>query len=135
MKKSFRHEATPSESHQRSPAAFAHTMFVIASTCGGNAMALMDRRNRSGRRPIKTSCVRFNHLRQLQLDLNFQEEKMNRGWRFELADADAILLYRRYVLHGYVSMPDLLSKSMQLDWRGLMSAEAFDDALKTKSPT
>jgi hypothetical protein len=82
---------------------------------------------------VKTSSVSFGQLRHLLLDLHFNELHTDSFWRFEHSKSGAVFLFRPYHLDEYVSLPDLTSARTHLDWRGLLSAEAFDDSL-TKTP-
>jgi hypothetical protein len=82
---------------------------------------------------MKTSTVSFAQLRRLLLSLHFTEARKEKGWRFEHPESDAIFLFRPYKNNEKISMADLMGTRMQLDWRGLLSAEAFDSSL-TKTP-
>ncbi len=82
---------------------------------------------------MKTSSIDFAELRRLLLDLGFTETRNNAGWRFEHPASGAVFLFRPYSVGEKVSMPDLVSTRMHLDWRGLLSAAAFDDSF-AKTP-
>jgi hypothetical protein len=82
---------------------------------------------------MKTSHVTFSELRRLLLDLGFSESRPKGFWRFEHSASGAVLLFRPYTEEEDVSISDLGSARMHLDWRGLVSANAFDDSL-TKRP-
>ncbi len=82
---------------------------------------------------MKTSSVGFDHLRRLLLDLHFTESRKDAFWRFEHAESDTVFLFRPYGLNDNVAMQDLAATRTHLDWRGLLSAHAFDDFL-TKTP-
>lgn len=71
-------------------------------------------------------------------DVRFQikatdKVKRTAGWRFEHSASGTLFLFRPYSLVDKVSMPDLVSTRMHLDWRGLLSASAFDDSF-AKTP-
>jgi hypothetical protein len=83
--------------------------------------------------PMKTSSVGFAQLRRLLLDLHFTESKKDAYWRFEHADSDTVFLFRPYAPDDNVTMQDLAATRKHLDWRGLLSATAFDD-FPTKTP-
>ena len=55
------------------------------------------------------------------------------SWRFEHAESGAVFLYRPYSMDEKVTLPDLISTRTQLEWRGLLQGQAFDDSL-TKTP-
>jgi hypothetical protein len=82
---------------------------------------------------MKTSSVSFSDLRRLLLDLHFTERSTETYWRFEHAKSGTIFLFRPYAPDDNVTMPDLATTRMQLDWRGLLAADEFDDSL-TKTP-
>ena len=48
---------------------------------------------------------------------------------FYHADADALFAFRMYRPQDVVSMVDLIDVRKQVDWRGLLSEDAFDAAL------
>jgi hypothetical protein len=83
--------------------------------------------------PMKTSSVRFAQLRRLLLDLQFTESRTEAYWRFAHAESDTLFLFRRYAPDDHVTMQDLATARTHLDWRGLLSGEAFEDSL-TKTP-
>lgn len=82
---------------------------------------------------MKTSTVSFADLRRLLLSLGFKESRPNDYWRFEHSASGADFLFRPYSEEDNVSVPDLASARMHLDWRGLLSKDVFDDLL-TKTP-
>ena len=82
---------------------------------------------------MKTSSVSFAQLRRLLLDLQFEEIRGDDYWRFEHSESGAVLLFRKYEPDVHVSVQDLASARTHLDWRGLLSSDAFDDSL-TKTP-
>jgi hypothetical protein len=82
---------------------------------------------------MRTSSVSFAQLRRLLRDLHFTETRTDSFWRFEHPASDTVLLFRPYASDDNVTVPDLASTRTHLDWRGLLSAHAFDDLL-TKTP-
>jgi hypothetical protein len=82
---------------------------------------------------MKTSSVSFADLRRLLLSLGFTESRTKDFWHFEHSASGAGFLFRPYSAEDHVSMPNLASTRMHLDWRGLLSKDAFDDLL-TKTP-
>jgi hypothetical protein len=82
---------------------------------------------------MKTSSVRFAQLRRLLLELDFTESRKDAFWRFEHPASGTVFLFRPYTPDDHVNVPDLASTRTHLDWRGLLSAPAFDDSL-TKTP-
>jgi len=82
---------------------------------------------------MKTSSVSFGQLRRLLLDLHFIETRKDAFYRFEHPGSDTILLFRPYTPDDNVTMQDLATTRTHLDWRGLLSAHAFDDSL-TRTP-
>ncbi len=82
---------------------------------------------------MKTSTIQFDELQRLLRDLGFSEIREAAGWRFEHRASGTLFLFRPYSLVDKVSMPDLVSTRMHLDWRGLLSASAFDDSF-AKTP-
>ncbi len=82
---------------------------------------------------MKTSSVSFGQLRRLLLDLRFAETRVDTCRRFEHPESDTVFVFRPYAPDDNVTMLDLASTRTHLDWRGLLSAVAFDDSL-TKTP-
>jgi len=83
--------------------------------------------------PMKTSKISFSRLRQFLAGLGFKEVEQKPYWRFEHAPSETIFIFRPYRLREKVNMPDLFIVKSQLDWRGLVAADAFDDSLQ-KTP-
>jgi hypothetical protein len=82
------------------------------------------------------SDVPFATMRKLLLDLGFVEKAVSGvadnhvpTLVFGHADSDTIFLFRAYRPQDKVSLADLGGVRFQLDWRGLLSREAFDAAL------
>lgn len=79
---------------------------------------------------IARSTVTFAELRQLLVDLGFTVSKRGKFWLFEHLPSETILPYRPYRLRERVTLRDVNSTRFQLDWRGVLAPEAFDDRLK-----
>ena len=82
------------------------------------------------------SDVPFATMRKLLLDLGFVEKALPKSsdnpvpaLAFGQADSDTLFVFRMYRPQDKVSMMDLTGVRSQLDWRGLLSREAFDAAL------
>ena len=82
---------------------------------------------------MKTTSVRFAQLRRLLIDPHFRETRDKGYWQFEHPESDTVFLFRRYAPDDHVTMQDLATARTHLDWRGLLSGEAFEDSL-TKTP-
>jgi hypothetical protein len=82
---------------------------------------------------VKTSSVSFGQLRRLLLDLRFTERRQDTYCRFEHPESDTVFLFRPYALDDKVSMQDLAATRTHLDWRGLLSSQAFEDP-RAKTP-
>jgi hypothetical protein len=81
-----------------------------------------------------SSDVPFAKLRALLLDLGFVEGVVEGKYLgFYHADSDTVFPFRMYCPQDKVSMADLVTVRKQLDWRGLLSREAFDAALRKAS--
>jgi hypothetical protein len=83
---------------------------------------------------MNSSEVPFAKLRALLLDLGFVEAVVEGKYLgFYHADSDTVFPFRMYRPKDQVSMADLMTVRSQLDWRGLLSQEAFDAALRKAS--
>ena len=80
------------------------------------------------------SDVPFARLRALLLDLGFVERVIDgNSLGFYEAESDTVFVFRLYRPQDRVSMTDLAGVRSQLDWRGLLSREEFDAALRKAS--
>ena len=79
---------------------------------------------------MKTSSIRFAQLRRLLLDLRFTESRSGEFWRFEHPKSETVFLFRPYAENENVTVQDLASARMHLDWRGLLSGNVFDESLR-----
>jgi hypothetical protein len=76
------------------------------------------------------SDLPFAKLRSVLLDLGFAERVIDGKYLgFYHAESDTLFAFRRYRPQDKVSLADLVSVRKQLDWRGLLSEEAFDASL------
>lgn len=79
---------------------------------------------------IARSMVTFAELRQLLVELGFTVTKRGQFWYFEHRPSGAELGYRPDRARERVTLRDINSTRFDLDWRGLLAPEAFDDRLK-----
>jgi hypothetical protein len=79
---------------------------------------------------IARSTVTFAELRQLLVDLGFSMRKRGKGWFFEHASSETNFFYRPYRAREKVTLMDLDMTRKHLDWRDVLSEQAFDDRLK-----
>ena len=79
---------------------------------------------------IARSSVPFERLQQLLLDLGFTQTKRGDFWVFVHSDSKAILTYRPYRSRERVTLKDLQVTRQDLEWRELMTPQAFDDVLQ-----
>jgi hypothetical protein len=78
--------------------------------------------------------ISFAKLRALLLDLGFIERVVDGKYLgFYHAASDTIFAFHMYRPQDRVSAMDLVGVRKQLDWRGLLSEEAFDAALRKAS--
>jgi hypothetical protein len=83
---------------------------------------------------MTSSDLPFAQLRALLLELGFVEGVVDGKYLgFYHADSDTVFPFRMYRPQDTVSLADLVTVRQQLDWRGLLSAEAFDAALRKAS--
>jgi hypothetical protein len=79
---------------------------------------------------IAKSTVTFAELRQLLEDLGFSVSKRGKGWFFEHPPSETWFMYRPYRAREKVTVGDLHMTRKQLDWRDMLSEQAFDDRLR-----
>ncbi len=86
------------------------------------------------------SDLPFPALRKLLLDLGFEERAAPASsvipvpsLAFRDAKSGAFFVFPAYGPRDKVSMADLVTVRSQLDWRGLLSKDAFDAALRKAS--
>lgn len=82
---------------------------------------------------IKRSEIRFSQLQAFLERLSFSGTGDNRGWRFEHEPSETIFVFRPYRRTERVYMPDLFGIRWQVDGRGVLPEQAFDESL-TKTP-
>ena len=78
----------------------------------------------------KRSAITFAELRQFLLGLGFTFSKRGKFWCFEHASSETILLYRPYRARERVTLLDLHRTRLDLDGRGVLEEQAFDELLK-----
>jgi hypothetical protein len=79
---------------------------------------------------MSTNNIPFARLRSLLLDLGFAERVIDDKYLgFYHADSDTIFTFHLYRPQEPVSGMDYTGVRSQLDWRGLLSREAFERAL------
>jgi hypothetical protein len=79
---------------------------------------------------IARSTVSFAELRQLLLDLGFTASKRGKFWHFEHPPSETVFAYRPYRTREKITLVDLHMTRKQLDWRGVLDEQAFDNLLK-----
>lgn len=84
--------------------------------------------------------VPFEAMRKLLLDLGFVEKAILStpvthvpAFVFGHKESGAVFMFRTYKPEERVSKMDLLGVCRQLDWRGLLSEDAFDAAMRKAS--
>jgi hypothetical protein len=82
---------------------------------------------------MKRSTIRFEQLRSILEELGFTARREKRGWRFEHPTSPAEFLFRAYRPQERVYAIELDMVRRHLDWRGLMTPDAFDASL-TRTP-
>lgn len=78
---------------------------------------------------IKRSGIRFSQLQAFLERLGFSGTRGKQGWRFEHEPSETIFVFRPYRRTERVFMPDLFGIRWQLDGRGLLPEQAFDESL------
>ena len=82
---------------------------------------------------MKTSEVQFAQLQRFLEQIGFSDGRDQQGWRFEHPSSKTILLFRPYRATDHVYEHDLFLVRSQLNGRGLMTEQAFNESL-TKTP-
>lgn len=77
---------------------------------------------------VKLTPIRFAELRLLGR-LQFADTRTDSGWRFEHSPSVTVFLFRAYKPEDRITQADEVATRIQLDWRGLLSADAFDNSL------
>ena len=79
-------------------------------------------------------------MRKLLRELGFEEKTVPQsadnpvpGIAFHHVESDCFFAFRPYRPQDRVSMMDFIGVRSQLDWRGLLSEQAFDAALRKAS--
>ena len=85
-------------------------------------------------RSLERPGLPFAKLRQLLLDLGFTKRVIDGKYLgFTHAESGCFFAFPLYRPQERVSNTDLVGVRSQLDWRGLLSEEAFDAALRKAS--
>jgi hypothetical protein len=83
---------------------------------------------------MQTSDLSFSHLRRFLLDLDFSERTGSSAQIiFEHRPSDTLFIFRPYDANEKVHWPDVISVRKQLDERGLLAADSFDQILRKTS--
>jgi hypothetical protein len=82
---------------------------------------------------MKTSQVRFAQLQRFLEQMGFSRGRDQHGWRFEHPSSNTVFLFRPYRAADRIYEHDLLLVRSQLNGRGLIGEEAFNESL-TKTP-
>ena len=77
--------------------------------------------------------IKFRDLRQLLLDLGFQQASRAEEIVFSHEPSDTVFVFRPYRLSDSVTEYNLMEVKRMLDARGLLSADSFEDQFK-KTP-
>lgn len=78
---------------------------------------------------MKKSNVRFAQLRAFFDGMGFCAKREKKGWRIEHAPTGTVFVFRPYRANGLVYAPDLFLIRSQLDARGMVAHESFDESL------
>jgi hypothetical protein len=78
----------------------------------------------------KRSAVLFADLREFLAGLGFKQSRRGKFWSFEHGPSETTLLYRPYRVRERVTLLDLHRTRQDLDLRGVLEEEEFDDLLK-----
>lgn len=78
----------------------------------------------------KRSPVLFAELRSFLGTLGFREARQQKFWRFEHEPSQTTLLFRPYRVNETVTHLDLERTRLDLDCRGILDEESFDDLLR-----
>ena len=79
---------------------------------------------------IARSTITFADLRRFLLDLGFTPSKRGKFWFFDHPPSGTEFGYRPYRAGEKVTLMDLDMTRKHLDWRGVLSEDAFEDRLK-----
>ncbi|HVA48674.1 MAG TPA: hypothetical protein VNH11_20080 [Pirellulales bacterium] len=82
---------------------------------------------------VKKSNIRFAQLRAFFEGMGFSATRERKGWRIEHSPTGTVFIFRPYRATDLVYAPDLLLIRSQLDARGMVPQESFDESL-TKTP-
>ncbi|HET6881514.1 MAG TPA: hypothetical protein VFI31_15230 [Pirellulales bacterium] len=82
---------------------------------------------------VKKSNIRFAQLRAFFEGMGFSATREKKGWRVEHAPTGTVFIFRPYRSNELVYAPDLFLIRSQLDARGLVAEDEFNESL-TKTP-
>lgn len=82
---------------------------------------------------VKKSNIRFAQLRAFFDRLGFSATREKNGWRIEHPATGTVFIFRPYRSNELVYAPDLFLIRSQLDARGMLPQESFEESL-TKTP-
>jgi hypothetical protein len=82
---------------------------------------------------MKTSNIRFTQLQKFFQEMGFSQAGEKEGWRFEHTSSNTVFVFRPYRPKDRVFEHDLFLVLSQLNGRGLMAEDAFNDSL-TRTP-
>jgi len=79
---------------------------------------------------VKRSTVAFAELRQFLLDLGFTLTRKDKFWLFQHDPSGTAFGFRSYRSNERVTQIDLDHVRKHLDWRDVLSEQAFDERFK-----
>jgi hypothetical protein len=82
---------------------------------------------------MKATTVRFAQLQRFLEQMGFSERHDQQGWRFEHSSTNTVFLFRPYRTTDPVYEHDLFLVRSQLNGRGLIAEEAFNESLTKTS--
>jgi hypothetical protein len=83
---------------------------------------------------VKKSNVRFSQLRAFFERMGYSATREKKGWRVEHSPTGTVFIFRPYRTTDLVYAPDLFLIRSQLDARGMLPHESFDESLtKTRA--
>jgi hypothetical protein len=78
---------------------------------------------------VKKSNIRFSQLRAFFERLSFSVTREKKGWRVEHPATRTVFIFRPYRANELVYAPDLFLIRSQLDARGMVAQNEFDNSL------
>jgi hypothetical protein len=80
---------------------------------------------------MKNKIIKFAQLRRFLEGLGFKFTRLRQGMVFEHKKSDTFLVLRSYRANDSVGEADLISVRHQLDYRGFIDRDAFQEELLT----